>query len=69
MALGLDKAALIPPLQLAGGETGKRDDVIGGEVVFHFGLVSLFQTKNRINVWNILGGARRKSIKVCVERS
>lgn len=68
MALGLDKAALIPPLQLAGGKPGKRDDVIGGEVAFHLDRV-LFQTKNSMNVWNILGGEREKSIRVCVFNS
>src|SRR5271169_744918 len=49
LAAGRYNAPLVPPLQLAGGDTGQRDYVVGRELLLHLECV-LFQTRKRRNV-------------------
>lgn len=49
LAAGRHEAALVPPLELAAGDAGERDDLGGGELPLHFQRV-LFQTKRFRNV-------------------
>ena len=46
---GRDEAALVPPLELAAGDAGERDDLGGGELPLHIQR-TLFQTKSFRNV-------------------
>jgi hypothetical protein len=61
LAAGRDDASFVPPLQLAGGDSGEDDYVVGCELSLHLEPI-LFQTKRPVNVWNILGGADRKRV-------
>lgn len=49
LAAGRYEAALVPPLELATGDAGERDDLGGGELPLHFWRV-VFQTKSVRNV-------------------
>src|SRR5271169_4513122 len=49
LAAGRYNAPLVPPLQLAGGDSGQRDYVVGCELLLHYEHV-LFQTRKRRNV-------------------
>jgi hypothetical protein len=51
-------------LQLAGGDSGQGDHVVGCELLLHFQHV-LFQTIKWGNVRNILGGAARIHVMFC----
>ena len=54
-------APFVPPLQLAGGDPGQDDHVVGCEQALHLVVHSnrvLFQTNKYRNVSPILGGER-----------
>src|ERR1019366_9835164 len=58
LPVGLHDAALVPPLQLTGGDSREGDHVVGCELSLHLEHV-LFQTIKWRNVSNILGGGGR----------
>jgi hypothetical protein len=49
LAAGRYEATLVPPLELAAGDAGERDDLGGGELPLHIQGI-LFQTKRFRNV-------------------
>src|SRR5581483_2194133 len=63
----LDDAALVPPLQLAGRDAGKRDDLVRCEAILHCSSET-FKTLRVQNVSNILGATWRESRKQAVEK-
>jgi hypothetical protein len=58
LATGCHDASFVPPLQLAGRDSGQHDYVIRCELSLHLERI-WFQTIKWRNVWNILGGGGR----------
>ena len=50
---GYHDPLLVPPLQLAGGDAGEREDLVRGIERLHESLITV-QTKKRVNVLNIV---------------
>jgi len=61
-ALGLDDAALVPPLELAGRDPGQGDHLLRCEPILH-GPPVMFETNTLQNVSNILGMEACGSLK------
>jgi hypothetical protein len=63
----LDDAALVPPLELAGGDAGEGNHFAGCKTILHDS-PTMFKTNYGLNVSNILGAFGCESSEDTVEK-